>query len=89
MPNPCSWTRLAKPTFTQARSHWAESFTTSTATANEEVYLVQVHCLLALVPDDFGMGPWHSSIRYNDHLLGSLGVPQIQMRSLGVISVGA
>lgn len=46
--------RSAKPTFTQALSHWAEPFTTSTAAANEEACLVQVHCLWHWCPRSLG-----------------------------------
>lgn len=85
MPSSFQWARSAKPACTQAQSRGAGSFTTLTAAANEEACLVQDHCLLAWVPEVPGMHPWHSFVRYNDHLLGSWGVPQIETGLLGVV----
>lgn len=80
MLNSFQWTRSAKPTFTQAQSHWAESFTASTAAANEEACLVQLHYLLGSLPRTSGMSPWYFFARYIDHFLASFRVPWIPMK---------
>lgn len=80
MLNSFQWTRSAKPTFTQAQSHWAESFTASTTAANEEACLVQLHYLLGSLPRTSGMSPWYFFARYIGHFLASLRVPWIPMK---------